>query len=91
MATPAAPAVAADLLMSCAVPGSAPVPQAPASLEHLGLIGFVPVMGLCGLSLAWAQAAARMGEVATGVAQACAWLAGVLMLTLLVMVMMVFQ
>lgn len=69
--------------MSCAVPGSAPAPLAPASLEHLGLIGFVPVMGLCGLSLAWAQAAARMGEVATGVAQACAWLAGVLMLTLL--------
>jgi tellurite resistance protein len=69
--------------MSCAVPGGASAPQAPASLEHLGLIGFVPVMGLCGLSLAWAQAAGRMGEVATGVAQASALLAGVLMLTLL--------
>ena len=69
--------------MSCAVPGGAPAPQTPASLEHLGLIGFVPVMGLCGLSLAWAQAAGRMGEVATGVALASALLAGVLMLTLL--------
>lgn len=69
--------------MSCAVPGGAPAPQAPASLEHLGLIGFVPVMGLCGLSLAWAQAAGRMGEVAIGVAQASALLAGVLILALL--------
>ena len=69
--------------MSCAIPGGAPAPRAPASLEHLGLIGFVPVMGLCGLSLAWGQASARMGEVATGVAQVSALLAGVLMLTLL--------
>lgn len=69
--------------MACAVPDPTPVHQAPASLEHLGLIGFLPVMGLCGLSLAWAQAAARMGEVATGVAQATALLAGVLMLVLL--------
>lgn len=69
--------------MGCAVPDRAPAPQAPASLEHLGLIGFVPVMGLSGLSLAWAQAAARMGEVATGVAQATAVLAGALMLALL--------
>lgn len=40
-------------------------------------------MGLCGLSLAWAQAAPRMGEVAIGVAQAAALLAGLLMLALL--------
>ena len=40
-------------------------------------------MGLCGLSLAWAQAAMVMGEVATGVAQVAALLAGVLMLALL--------
>ena len=40
-------------------------------------------MGLCGLSLAWTQAAPRMGEVATGVAQAVALLAGLLMLALL--------
>ncbi len=69
--------------MSCAVPDQAPEKPAPASLEHLGLIGFVPVMGLCGLSLAWAQAAAGMGEVASGVAQAAAVLAGGLMLALL--------
>jgi tellurite resistance protein len=69
--------------MSCAAEGSAPPPRAPASLEHLGLIGFVPVMGLCGLSLAWAQAAVGMGEVATGVAQAAAVLAAGLMLALL--------
>ncbi len=69
--------------MSCAIPEQAPARPAPASLEHLGLIGFVPVMGLCGLSLAWAQAAPGMGEVATGVAQAAAVLAGALMLALL--------
>lgn len=68
--------------MGCADPSHAPALQAPASLEHLGLIGFLPVMGLCGLSLAWAQAANRMGEVATGVAQVAAVLAGVLMLVL---------
>ena len=66
------------------MPGKAPALQAPASLEHLGLIGFVPVMGLSGLSLAWVQAAARMGEVATVVAQVLAVLAGLLMLALLV-------
>ena len=69
--------------MSCAVPGGEPVQRPPASLEHLGLIGFVPVMGLCGLSLAWVQAAAGMGEMATQVAQALAALAGLLMLVLL--------
>jgi len=69
--------------MACAVPGHVPATRPPASLEHLGLIGFVPVMGLCGLALAWMQATARMGDVATGVAQATAVLAGVLMLTLL--------
>jgi tellurite resistance protein len=69
--------------MSCAAPGSVPAPRTPASLEHLGLIGFVPVMGLCGLSLAWVQAAGRMGEVATRVAQATAVVAAVLMLVLL--------
>lgn len=58
-------------------------PRVNASLEHLGLIGFVPVMGLCGLALAWVQAAVRMGEVATAVAQVLAVFAGVLMLTLL--------
>ena len=60
-----------------------PAQQPPASLEHLGLIGFVPVMGLSGLALAWAQAAAHMGDVATGLAQALAGLAGLLMLVLL--------
>ena len=69
--------------MTCAVPSGDVQPRATASLEHLGLIGFVPVMGLSGLALAWAQAAARMGEVATGVAQAVALLAGTLMLVLL--------
>ena len=39
-------------------------------------------MGLSGLALAWAQAAARMGEVATTVAQVAATLAGALMLAL---------
>ena len=39
-------------------------------------------MGLSGLALAWAQAAARMGEVALAVAQASALLAGLLMLAL---------
>lgn len=69
--------------MACASPSTdAPAP-APASLEHLGFIGFVPVMGLCGLALAWAQAATRMGNVATGIAQAAALLAAVLMLVLL--------
>lgn len=58
-------------------------PRSPASLEHLGLIGFVPVMGLCGLSLAWVQASDTMGAAATGVAQGLAMLAGLLMLALL--------
>ena len=40
-------------------------------------------MGLCGLSLAWVQASARMGELAQTVAQALAVLAGVLMLVLM--------
>ena len=40
-------------------------------------------MGLCGLSLAWAQAATVMGEVASSVAQVTAVLAGLLMLVLL--------
>jgi tellurite resistance protein len=70
--------------MGCAVPAGVPAPQAPPSIEHLGLIGFVPVMGLSGLALAWAQAAARMGEVAMGVAQVAAVMAGVLMLVLLI-------
>ena len=69
--------------MTCAVSSGDVQPRPAASLEHLGLIGFVPVMGLSGLALAWAQAAARMGEVATGVAQAVALLAGALMLVLL--------
>lgn len=47
--------------MSCAVPATPQAKPAP-SLEHLGLIWFVPVMGLSGLSLAWAQAAGHFGE-----------------------------
>ena len=69
--------------MTCAVPSGDVQPRAAASLEHLGLIGFVPVMGLSGLALAWMQAAVRMGEVANLVAQATGVLAGVLMLALL--------
>ncbi len=69
--------------MVCTVGDTAPAAQTPASLQHLGLIGFVPVMGLCGLALAWVQAAARMGDVATMVAQTVAVLAGLLMLALL--------
>lgn len=69
--------------MACASPDAEIAARPPASLEHLGLIGFVPVMGLCGLSLAWVQAAQRMGEVATAVAQGLAGLAAVLMLALL--------
>ena len=68
--------------MACPAPTSDAAPRSAASLEHLGLIGFVPVMGLSGLALAWAQAAARMGEVALAVAQASAVLAGLLMLAL---------
>jgi len=69
--------------MACASPSTEAPTRAATSLEHLGLIGFVPVMGLCGLSLAWAQAAARMGDVATAVAQVVAVVAGVFMLALL--------
>ncbi|WP_374350019.1 hypothetical protein [Limnohabitans sp.] len=69
--------------MACASPSTEAPTRAATSLEHLGLIGFVPVMGLCGLSLAWAQAAARMGGVATAVAQVVAVVAGVFMLALL--------
>ena len=46
----------------------APVRPAP-SLQHLGLIWFVPVMGLSGLTLAWALASAVLGETAGAVAQ----------------------
>ncbi len=69
--------------MACASPASEAPARPAASLEHLGLIGFVPVMGLCGLALAWAQAAPRMGDVAMGVAQASAVTATVVMLALL--------
>ena len=69
--------------MACASPAGEAAARTPASIEHLGLIGFVPVMGLSGLSLAWAQAAVRMGDLATVVAQVAAWLAAGLMLALL--------
>lgn len=69
--------------MACASSSTEAPTRAATSLDHRGLIGFVPVMGLSGLALAWAQAAARMGEVATGVAQVVALLAGALMLSLL--------
>ena len=48
--------------MSCAVPAAQQPPRAPASLEHLGLTWFIPVMGLSGLSLAWRQAAPLFGD-----------------------------
>jgi len=48
--------------MACDSSGG-PQPARPApSLEHLGLIWFVPVMGLSGLSLAWSQAEGLFGE-----------------------------
>lgn len=48
--------------MSCAVPAAKQPQRAPASLEHLGLTWFIPVMGLSGLSLAWRQAAPLFGD-----------------------------
>lgn len=69
--------------MACVTAGPEAPTHPPASLQHLGLIGFVPVMGLCGLSLAWVQASGQMGAMATAVAQGLAGLAAVLMVMLL--------
>lgn len=57
-------------------------PHWSASLEHLGLIWFVPVMGLAGLALAWAQAQSLLGEVAWWVAQALAVLVALVLAVL---------
>jgi tellurite resistance protein len=48
--------------MSCATPAATQAPRLAPSLEHLGLIWFVPVMGLSGLSLAWGQAEGLFGS-----------------------------
>lgn len=71
--------------MACATPSVDPAARAPASLEHLGLIWFVPVMGLAGLALAWQQAAALLGEGAALAAQLLAGLAAVLFGVLLLL------
>lgn len=63
--------------MSCAVPVPPQAKPAP-SLEHLGLIWFVPVMGLSGLSLAWAQAAGHFGDSGTALAQLLGGLAALI-------------
>lgn len=47
--------------MACATPAAPKAPRPAPSLEHLGLIWFVPVMGLSGLSLAWGQADGLLG------------------------------
>lgn len=47
----------------------------PSPLRFLGAPWFAPVMGLCGLSLAWHRAAPVMGETAGGIAVALAMLA----------------
>ncbi len=54
--------------MVCAAPGPSAVKPAP-SLEHLGLIWFVPVMGLAGLSLACLQAADHVGQTGADLAR----------------------
>ncbi len=67
--------------MSCPTPESVAKP-AP-SLEHLGLIWFVPVMGLCGLTLAWAQAASHLGEPGLDLARLIGVLAGLVFVAVL--------
>lgn len=62
--------------MACAVPGPSPSTKPAPSLEHLGLIWFVPVMGLTGLALAWWQAADHLGESGAGLARLIGVLAG---------------
>lgn len=71
--------------MSCAVPAAQQPPRAPASLEHLGLTWFIPVMGLSGLSLAWRQAVGLFGEGGMRVAQGLGLAAAVLFAALLVL------
>ncbi len=61
--------------MACAVPATPQAKPAP-SLEHLDLIWFVPVMGLSGLSLAWAQGAGHFGASGTALARLIGLLAG---------------
>ncbi len=46
--------------MSTALPSSSPAPVS--GLRFLSFVWFAPVMGLCGLSLAWHRAAAVLGE-----------------------------
>ena len=69
--------------MSCAVPAAKQPPRAPASLEHLGLTWFIPVMGLSGLALAWKQAEPLFGERAHTVAQVMGVVAAVMFAMLL--------
>jgi tellurite resistance protein len=54
-----------------------------ASTEHVGFAWFAMVMGLCGLSLAWARAADLLGTVALQVSKGLGWLAGGVLLLLL--------
>lgn len=55
------------------------------SLQHLGLIWFVLVMGLSGLTLAWAQASAVLGDTAGGVARVLGGSAAALFAVLLLL------
>lgn len=58
--------------------------RAPASsLQHLGFAWFAMVMGLCGLSLAWARATPQLGTVALKVSFAVGVLAAVVFSVLL--------
>lgn len=59
--------------------------RTPPSLEHLGLIWFVPVMGLAGLALAWHQAAALFGSAGTTAARLLGALAALVFGVLLVL------
>jgi tellurite resistance protein len=57
--------------------------KAVAPLQHLGFAWFAMVMGLCGLSLAWARAVPHVGSVALPLSQGLGWLAGALFVLLL--------
>ncbi len=55
-------------------------PSRLAALEHLSPAWFVPVMGWTGLGLSWARATDGLGELAHGVSLACALIASLILL-----------
>ncbi|MEN9888016.1 MAG: hypothetical protein RL559_53 [Pseudomonadota bacterium] len=69
--------------MPCPTPEAASSVRPAPSLEHLGLIWFVPVMGLSGLSLAWWQAAGHFGDAGVDIARLIGALAALAFATLL--------